>query len=222
MFEIRRLAREAVTVAGIVRVGTPPEVRRVGDVRQHRLVHRNTFRGRADDKGRAAGSRGVFERVAGPALGRVHADGQHIAPHARADDADAHHDRLAARLARELQVGRLHVGRRADRLGHDGGGGLDRVRVRLAAHPDRAQLLRVDLGAGQRVARGLDGHGERVFVQPGDRLLFDRQPAGAVGPHPGHFRGRQAITWDVGAVTDDADVTIRFQHGAVLLVFSRK
>ena len=95
---------------------------------------------RAEDECRPACAGGVFQGVARAALGGVHADRQGIIRHARADQAHGCHHGFGAGFAGELPVGSLDVGHRADGLGHDGGGGLDGVRVRFGADPDRAQI----------------------------------------------------------------------------------
>jgi len=206
-----------MAVARIVRIGPAPEVRRVADVGERTLVDGQALFRRADNERGPPRRGGVLQCVAGPALRGVHADRQDIAPHAGADDAHARDDGLAARLARKLQVCGLDVGRCADGFRHDGGGGLHGVWMRLAAHPHGAQLLRVDPGPRQRVARSLDGHRERVFIQPGNGFLFNRQTAGAIRPDPRDFGRGQAVAWDIGPVTDDSDILNRFQHGVSLL-----
>ena len=151
MLEIGRLARETVAVGRIVGIGPPPEVRRVGHMREGCLEDREALLRGADDERRAARRRGVLQSITRPALGRVHADGQRISPHLRADDAHAHDDRLAARLAGKFEVGRLGKRHRADGLSHDGRRGLDRVRVRLAAHPHGPDQRRIDLRPRQGI-----------------------------------------------------------------------
>jgi hypothetical protein len=46
--------------------------------------------------------------------------------------------------------------------------------MRFAAHPDGAELLRVNLRPRQTVARRFDGHGDRVLVEARHRLLLQR------------------------------------------------
>ena len=59
---------------------------------------------------------------------------------------------------------RHRLAARADRLGDDGSGRLDRIRVAFAADPDSSDLARVYGGACQRVAGCFDAHGGGIFI----------------------------------------------------------
>ena len=119
VLEISRFAGEALAVLRVFLVFAPPEIGRVGDVGIGGVDDRQALLGRADDEGRPAGRGGVFQRIAGLALGGVHADGHGVARHPRADQAHRHHHRLGAGLAGELHVGGLDVRRGPDGFGHD-------------------------------------------------------------------------------------------------------
>ena len=117
---------------------------------------------------------------------------------------------LAAGLAGELQVRGVAVRHRAQGFGQDGPGGLDRVGVRLAAHVDGADVLRVDGRALQGPARRLHGHAGRVLVRGGHGFLLQHEAAlvaGRVGaPDLGDLLSLDAVAGDVRAVADDADL----------------
>ena len=156
MLEVGRFAGEALAVLRVFLVLAPPEIRRVGDVGIRGVDDRQAFLGRADDEGGAAGGGGVFQGVAGLALGGVHADGHGVARHARADQSHGHDHGFGAGLAGELHVGRLDMRRGSDGFGHNGRSGLDGVRVRFGPDPDGADLGRVDPGAFHGIARRLE------------------------------------------------------------------
>ena len=118
--EIGRLAGEALAVAGIMRVGAPPEIRRVGDIGERRLDARQALLGRTEQDRRAAGGRSVLQCIARPALRGVHANAQRIIRHARTDKGDGGLHRLRAGLAGELPISRLCQRHDVQRLGHNG------------------------------------------------------------------------------------------------------
>ncbi len=91
-------------------MGAAPEVRRVGDIGVGGLNDRQGVCSRSYQQRRAAGRGRVLQRVARPALGRVHADGQRIAGHARADKTDRRLHRFGAGLAGKLPVGACVLG----------------------------------------------------------------------------------------------------------------
>ncbi len=124
--------------------------------------------------------------------------------HARADQPHRRDQGFCARLTGELPVRGLGVRDRADRFRDQRGGWLHRIRVGLRPDPDGAQLVRVDLGALHRVACGLDGHGDHVFVESGDGLLLDGEPALAARPDARNFLGGQAKSGHVRAIADDS------------------
>ena len=204
--EIGRFAREADAMLGVLLVLAPPEVGRVGDVGIRGVNEAQRVFGGSHDVGRAARCGGVLERVAWLALGGVHADGEGVIGHARADESYGGDNGFGARFAGEFPVARLDVRGRANRFGHDGGGGFDRIRVRLRPDPNGAQLGGINPRAGDGVLGRFDGHCDHVFVQPRDGFLFDRQASGfAACPHAGDFFGGQTISRHVRAVADEPD-----------------
>src|SRR3989304_217704 len=95
---------------GVLLVGSPPEIGRVGGVGIGSLEDRQRIIGWPQQNRRAAGAGGVFEGVARPTLGGIHPDRQGVVGHPRSDEADRRLDRLGAGLAGELPIGRLGVG----------------------------------------------------------------------------------------------------------------
>ena len=79
---------------------------------------------------------GVLERVAGFALGGVHADRHRIVTHARTDQSHRRDHRFGAGFAGKFPVRGLRVGDRADRFRDQGGSWLHRIRVGLRPDPD--------------------------------------------------------------------------------------
>ena len=84
VLEVGRLAGKALAVLGILLLGPPPEIGRIGHERIGSLDHRQGIFRRTDDVGRPARPGGIFQRVARLALGSVHANRQGIIGHARA------------------------------------------------------------------------------------------------------------------------------------------
>ena len=204
--EVGGFAREADAVLGVLLVLAPPEVGRVGDVGVRGVDGGQRVLGGTDDEGRAARRGGVLERVAWLALRGVHADGEGVVGHLRADESHRGDDGFRPRFAGEFPVPCLDAGRRANRFGHDGGAGFDRIRVRLRPDPDGAQLGRGDARAGEGVLGRFDGHGDHVFIEARDGFLFDGQASAfAACPYARHFLGGQTITRHVRAVADESD-----------------
>jgi hypothetical protein len=203
--EVGRFAGETHAMFGIFLVLAPPEIGRVGDVRIRGVDGcQRAFSG-TDNKGRAAGRSGIFQRVAGTALGSVHADGHGVIGHAGADESHRGNDGFGARLTGEFPVTGLDVGDSVDRLGHDCGGRFDGIRMRFRADPHGAQLVGVDLGPRQRIARRFDRHGDHVLVHAGDGFFFNGQRGLAASPDAGNLFGGDAITRHVRAVAGKAD-----------------
>ena len=82
MLEIGWLSRKALTVLWVDSVLPPPEVGRIGDVRIGGFNGCQGFLSRTDNIGCAAGRSGIFERIAGFTLSRIHANSQSISTHA--------------------------------------------------------------------------------------------------------------------------------------------
>ncbi len=135
VLEVGGLACEAHAVLGILLIFAPPEIRRVGDVGIGGIDDRQRFFRGTEDVRAAARARRVFERVAGLALGGVHADRHGIVTHARADQSHRRDHRFGARFAGEFPVGGLRVGDRADRFRDQRGGRFHRIRVGLQTRP---------------------------------------------------------------------------------------
>ena len=129
MPEVGRLAGEALAVLGILRTRAAPEIRGVGDEREGGLDLGQGFLLRADDKSGATRAGGVLEGIARTGLGCVHADGDGVAHHPRADHADRGLQRFAAGLAGEFPIGGQKMRHGADGFSHDGRSGFDRIRV---------------------------------------------------------------------------------------------
>ena len=166
-------------------------------------MHRG-FRLGPQDEGRAACGGRIFQRVARPALCRIHAGDERVAAHAAADETQAGLQGFRARLAREFEVGRLGQGRGAEGFRHNRAGGLDGVRMAFAANPNRPDPVRRNAGPPQGIARSLDAHGRRVLVPAGHRFFPDRRFVSGMGPDARDLLPRQTKARDIGAVADNA------------------
>ena len=129
--EVRGLARVAAGVARVFLALAAPEVGRVARHRVRRLDFARDGVAAAEHEGRAARRRRGLERIARRPLRRVGADGDREVHLVRFHVRERAEHRLGARLARELEVGHVHVRTDAERFGHDGAARLHGVRVRF-------------------------------------------------------------------------------------------
>jgi len=210
VFSERLLGLEAGRVFGVVRVVALPVVGRVRHVGVGPLDRRDgVLVGRAEDERRSARRRGVLGVVAGFPVGGVGADGQRVRAHAGADHPDRRLHGLGPGLAGELDVARLEIRVRPERVGDDRGRRLDVVGMALAARPDPSQVGGVDRRPLEGVARGLDGDGDDVLVRSGDGFPVDRcrKPV----PDPVDLLVREPVLRHVRAVAVDPDRRVGFE-----------
>src|SRR5881296_3859661 len=207
VLEVRGFSGEATAVTRIPLAFPSPEVRRVrrerngvADIRDRSI--------RPDQEGGPARGCTVLEGIARRALARVGADRKSVLHHLRERQA---HRRLycrGSRLTGELVVRRCEDRSRSNRFRYDRRGRLDRIRVRLRAHVDRADLGGIDVDLRHARPGGFHGDRDDVFVGTGHALRADVQPAThrlAVGaPHHADVFRSDPVARDVPAVAHDA------------------
>ncbi len=212
VIEIRRLAGETIAVFGIVLMLAPEKVRRVGDIRVRCFENRErVFRG-TDDVRRAARAGSVLERVARATLRGVHANRHRVICHTRSNERDAGLQRFGAGFACEFPITRENGTRCANRFGDHRGRRLDRVRMRFTTDPHRAQLLRINLRALERIACRFNAHRHRVFVETGDSFFFDGQSLIRAAPHARDLFRANAKARHIRAIADNSHGAIRFHY----------
>src|SRR6185503_2597207 len=87
----------------------------------------------------------------------------------------------------------------------------------FAADPYRRKLLSAYSAARQRTARGLDRHGDRIFIHARHALGVHRHAALPVGPHARDLARGDSVTWNVDTIANNANWLIWFHHLCKLL-----
>src|SRR5215216_3698959 len=87
----------------------------------------------------------------------------------------------------------------------------------FAANPHCRKLCGAHAGAGQRAARRLSRHSDRIFIRPRDALGVHRYAALAVGPNTSNFPRGNAVAWDVNTIAYNAHRFTRTHHEFDLL-----
>ena len=120
MREIGRVTGETAAVLRIVLVRPTEKVGGIGHVGKRAFDHGQAVLCWTQEIGRPTGSGRVLQRIARTPLGRIHADGQGIIGHARANQTYRCLKCLGARLAGKFPIGGLGCRHSANGLSHDG------------------------------------------------------------------------------------------------------
>ena len=205
--EVGLFTCESATVLGIELVLPPPEIRHVGHVRVREQALGDQLFGTHDERRGTRRGR-EFQRIGRRPLRGVARDAQGVLHLPRLHMTERHVHRFGSRLAGELEVGAVDVGRGTDGLCHRDARRLHGVWMRLRADVDRTDVGGIDVWrACQGTPCRLHRQRDRVHVRWRNGFFAQHQSALVAGrvrtPDLRDLLNLDAMTGQVCAVADN-------------------